>query len=91
MIGIRGTITEDYDCIFENEDGTYCVDKKKSSTYDTYEEALEVVATRRQEKIQNNAEKCKGSTKHKISFASLYGCGRIGDRPFSYACAGRTK
>ena len=49
------------DCIYENEDGTYCVDKKKSSTYDTYEEALEVVATRRQEKIQNNAEKCKGS------------------------------
>lgn len=49
------------DCIFENEDGTYCVDKKKSSTYDTYEEALEVVATRRQEKIQNNAKKCKGS------------------------------
>lgn len=41
--------------------GTYCVDKKKSSTYDTYEEAFEVVAARRQEKIQNNAEKCKGS------------------------------
>lgn len=34
---------------------------KKSFVYDTYEEALEVVATRRQEKIQNNAEKCKGS------------------------------
>lgn len=49
------------DCIYENEDGTYCVDKKQSSTYDTYEEALEVVATRRQEKIQKNAEKCKGS------------------------------
>ena len=49
------------DCIYENEDGTYCVDKKKSSVYDTYEEALDVVATRRQEKIQSNAEKCKGS------------------------------
>lgn len=49
------------DCIYENEDGTYCVDKKKSSVYDTYEEALEVVAARREEKIQNNAEKCKGS------------------------------
>lgn len=49
------------DCIYENEDGTYCVDKKKSYTYDTYEEALEVVVARRQEKIQNRAEKCKGS------------------------------
>lgn len=49
------------DCVYENEDGTYSVDNKKDTTYDMYEDAVEFVIKRQQERILNVAEKCKGT------------------------------
>lgn len=43
-----------------NADGTYSVDNKKDNTYETYEEAIEFVIERQQERILNVEEKCKG-------------------------------
>lgn len=49
------------DCVYENDDGTYSVDNKKDTTYDMYEDAVEFVIKRQQERILNVAEKCKGT------------------------------
>ena len=50
-------------CVYENKDGTFSVDKKKNkdNIYETYEEALDFVVIRQEEKIENTAEKCKGT------------------------------
>ena len=50
-------------CVYENEDGTFSIDKKKNkdNIYETYEEALDFVVIRQEEKIENTAEKCKGT------------------------------
>lgn len=48
------------DCVSQNEEGQYLVNKKKSEIFDTYEDAFGVVIERRKKKILDTAEKCKG-------------------------------
>ena len=48
------------DCVSQNEEGQYLVDKKKSEIFDTYEDAFAAVIERRKKKILDTAEKCKG-------------------------------
>ena len=49
------------DKIYENEDGTFVIGGGKKKTYATLKEAEDIVCERNQNRIENVAEKCKGS------------------------------
>ena len=49
------------DCIYQNENGQYLINNKKSEIFESYEDAFNIVIERRKKKILDIAEKCKGS------------------------------
>ena len=49
------------DCIYQNENGQYLINNKKSEIFESYEDAFNIVMERRKKKILDIAEKCKGS------------------------------